>query len=126
MRLKGFEAGEFSGNDLSLSGFLRVSGTVAVCGCSRLSVPLPASDPLQLGSPLLLQSPAQIESAAPAPDSVTLGLMLLARSGLLGETSFDSLVGTSLSVSSLSKVGATLLVFASANPSALLLVRSVS
>ena len=100
--IEGFDAGEFTGTQLSLSGFLRVGGMLVVLDSTRFDSPPAAPDLLHLDLLSLLRSPAQMESVSSAPDPVTLGLMLLVKSGLQGETSFDSLVGTSLFVSSLS------------------------
>ena len=100
--IEGFDAGEFTGTQLSLSGFLRVGGMLVVLDSTRLDFPPAAPDLLHLELLLLLHSLARMESVSSVLDSVTLGLTSLAKSGLQGETSFDSLVGTSLFVSSLS------------------------
>ena len=77
---------------------------------SRVGVTLPVPDLLQLDSPLLSHSPCQLELVLSVLDFVNPGSMLLVRSGIIGdltgEITFDNLVGTSLSVSSLSYVGA--------------------
>ena len=84
---------------------------------SRVDVTLLVSDPLQLELLLLLHSPSCLELASLVLDPVNPGPMLLVRSGIIGdltgEITFDNLVGTSLSVSSLSYVGLTLSVFCS-------------
>ena len=95
---------------------------------SRLGVTLPVPDPLQLDSPLLSHSSSQLELALSVLDFVNPGPMLLVRSGIIGELTgeitFNSLVGTSLFVSSPAHVGLTLPVFALAQVGLLLPVRS--
>ena len=95
---------------------------------SRVGVTLLVPDPLQLDVLLLMHSPSQLDLVLSVPDFVNPGSMLLVRSGIIGdltgEITFNNLVGTSLSVSSLSYVGLTLPVFALAQVGFLLVARS--
>ena len=93
---------------------------------SRFEFPLLALDPLSLELLLLLHSLSCLELVLSALDSVNPGPMLLVRSGLLGETRFDDIVGISLFVSSLACAGPTLSVFALAQVGVPLVAKSFS
>ena len=80
------------------------------------------------GCPSTYAQPSQLDLVLSVLDFVNPGSMLLVRSGIIGdltgEITFNNLVGTSLSVSSLSYVGLTLPVFALAQVGFLLVARS--
>ena len=57
--IEGFDAGEFTGTQLSLSGFLRVGGMLVVLDSTRLDFPPAAPDLLHLELLLLLHSLAR-------------------------------------------------------------------
>ena len=85
-----------------------------------------ALDPLHLELLLFPHSLSCLELVLSVLDPVNPGSILFVRSGLLGETRFDDIVGTSLLVSSLARAGPTLSVSALAQVGVPLVARSFS